>query len=255
MKISQITKELGISRKAILYYEQEGLVCPERDCNNYREFNNEQIAILKKVYNLRIKGVPVSIIKDYLKTKDNTILQTYITNARNVLIQKLNQLEQLELNNLDVDCLQPITAIEFIGENIDGPLGDYMTSHYKYFLEKDNVTYQGNEEVFKKLIEYIDCYDFTTINKVLAEYPEIVVPDKIHDYNYRQVSSLKYIPNVPNEVANEVKQVVTPIQMELDRIGYYTQFVPLVRKLSPSYNLYIEKCEWLEMVRLQADGK
>jgi len=70
MLINEVTSKLGISRKAIRYYEEEGLIHPKRNSNNdYRVYDENDIVILKKIKFLRNLNVPIGEIKDLINHK------------------------------------------------------------------------------------------------------------------------------------------------------------------------------------------
>ena len=48
MKIRQAEQLTGISGSNIRFYEKEGLIKPERGENNYREYSEEDVELLKK---------------------------------------------------------------------------------------------------------------------------------------------------------------------------------------------------------------
>lgn len=52
MKRNDVEKLLGITRRALIHYEKEGLIQPERNNNNYRNhsWKNKDIFRKKKVY-------------------------------------------------------------------------------------------------------------------------------------------------------------------------------------------------------------
>ncbi len=246
MRISEVTEQLGISRKAILYYESQGLITSTREKNNYRIFDNNQIEKLKVIYRLRLAKIPVQTIKQYLVSNNQELLENYIIIRKQQLQAELNNINNLQIETLGSDFVEPINAIEYVKENVEGSFGDYLCSHYKYYLEKDNVTYQGNEQIFKKIIEYIESKNWDNVNKVLANYPKIQLPVSIEDTSYKTVASLQIIPEPPLEILHQVQEKVSPLKIQLEAIDFYTTLVPLIRELSPSYNLYIQKLEWLE---------
>ena len=49
MTIKEVEKELGLSRVTIHFYEKENLLNPQRSGNAYREYSEEDIAVLKKL--------------------------------------------------------------------------------------------------------------------------------------------------------------------------------------------------------------
>ena len=63
MKIKQVEELVGITSKNIRFYEEQGLLTPERAENGYREYHEENIKTLKKIKLLRKLGVPVEEIK------------------------------------------------------------------------------------------------------------------------------------------------------------------------------------------------
>ncbi len=64
MKINEIEKLLNISRANIRFYEKEGLLTPIRKENNYREYDEKEIAKLKKIIIYRKLGISIHSIKD-----------------------------------------------------------------------------------------------------------------------------------------------------------------------------------------------
>lgn len=246
MKINEITAQLGISRKAILYYENEGLISSTRKTNNYREFDNAQIEKLKVIYQLRLAKIPVKIIKHYLITNNQQILEDHVLNRKKQLRAELNDINNLQIETLGTELPEPIKAVEYIKENIKGPFSDYLCSHYKYYFEKDNVTYHGNEQTFKQMIGYIESNNWDGVNQALVKYPQTELPASIEDISYKSVASLQSIPKPSEEILKQVQEVVSPVKAELEAINFYTTLVPLIRQLSPSYNLYLQKLEWLE---------
>ena len=64
MKINELEKMLNISRANIRFYEKEGLLTPERNDNGYREYEENEIAILKKIIVYRKLGISIPNIKD-----------------------------------------------------------------------------------------------------------------------------------------------------------------------------------------------
>ena len=63
MTIKQLEQELEIPRATIRFYEKERLIAPKRSDNSYREYSDEDVAVLKKVIILRKIGLSVADIK------------------------------------------------------------------------------------------------------------------------------------------------------------------------------------------------
>lgn len=64
MKINEVEQLVGISKKNIRFYEQEGLIAPSRNAENgYREYGQEDVAVLKEIKLLRKLSVPIEEIR------------------------------------------------------------------------------------------------------------------------------------------------------------------------------------------------
>ncbi len=66
MKIKQVEELVGITSKNIRFYENQGLLTPERAENGYREYHQKNIDELKKIKLLRKLGVSVEEIRAVL---------------------------------------------------------------------------------------------------------------------------------------------------------------------------------------------
>ena len=68
MKISQVEELVGITKKNIRFYEDEGLLSPERDPENgYREYSLKDVDELMKIKFLRKLSVPLEDIRKVQK--------------------------------------------------------------------------------------------------------------------------------------------------------------------------------------------
>lgn len=63
MKIKHVEELVGITRKNIRFYEEQGLLSPERAENGYREYGQEDIRRLQQVKLLRKLGVSIEDCK------------------------------------------------------------------------------------------------------------------------------------------------------------------------------------------------
>lgn len=91
MKINDVEKLLGITKRNIRFYEQEGLLNPGRSENGYREYSEADIIRLKEIVIYRKLGIPVQQIEDILDgaLSLQDALDTNIA-ALNEEIEKLN---------------------------------------------------------------------------------------------------------------------------------------------------------------------
>lgn len=64
MLINEVEHMVGLSKKSIRYYEENGLLCPKRNVlNDYRIYSNAEVQKLKKIKFLRDLGVSIRELK------------------------------------------------------------------------------------------------------------------------------------------------------------------------------------------------
>lgn len=64
VKIHEVERLVGITKKNIRFYEKEGLLTPDRNSENgYREYGGEDVAVLKQIKLLRKLGLPLEEIR------------------------------------------------------------------------------------------------------------------------------------------------------------------------------------------------
>ena len=64
MRINEVEALVGITKKNIRFYEAEGLVAPRRNSENgYRDYGEEEVAVLRQIKLLRKLGVPLEEIR------------------------------------------------------------------------------------------------------------------------------------------------------------------------------------------------
>ncbi len=63
MKINQVEQTIGITKKNIRFYEQEGLLKPVRIANGYRDYSPEDLERLQLIKLLRKLDIPIDEIR------------------------------------------------------------------------------------------------------------------------------------------------------------------------------------------------
>ena len=64
MKINEVEAQVGITKKNIRFYEEQGLLSPRRNSENgYRDYEAAEVAILRQIKLMRKLGVPLEEIR------------------------------------------------------------------------------------------------------------------------------------------------------------------------------------------------
>ena len=94
MTTHEVEEMLDITKKTLIYYENEGLVKPLRDNNNYRNYSQEDISRIKFILLLREMDVNIEEIKQIINEKKS---------IRDILESKKDMIKKqhLDLENID----------------------------------------------------------------------------------------------------------------------------------------------------------
>jgi DNA-binding transcriptional MerR regulator len=83
-KIEDVAKKTDLTKRAIRYYEEFGIIKPERNQCGYRVYHEKDIKKLIRVRDLRLKvGFTISEIKDYFELESNIHNALELDNSSN----------------------------------------------------------------------------------------------------------------------------------------------------------------------------
>jgi len=99
MRIREAAERLGISERAIRFYEKQGLLKPSRTEHNlYREFGEDDIWRLQTIIALREAGMPIADIREALAgidARDGNRLMELLELQRSVMFAKWVEMKQV----------------------------------------------------------------------------------------------------------------------------------------------------------------
>ncbi len=87
MTVKEVEALAGMPRANIRFYEAEGLLTPARNANGYRDYSQEDVAVLQRIRLLRLLGLPI---------EDSKGLQSGALALSDALAHRLAALEQAE---------------------------------------------------------------------------------------------------------------------------------------------------------------
>ncbi|WP_456271189.1 MerR family transcriptional regulator [Bacillus sp. AK031] len=101
--IGEFARIVGVSTSTLRYYENEGLLAPERDHNNIRIYSNADVGWLHFLLHLKDSGMSMAELKQYTKWRsmgDETIHNRMeLLEKRQTLVRK--EIQELQ-KNLDI---------------------------------------------------------------------------------------------------------------------------------------------------------
>lgn len=275
MLINEACKECSLTKKAIEYYEKQGLVTPKVRENGYRDFNDKDIFRLKEISVLRRLGLSIDDIKDVLSSSNKSATLSKYKYLMDLKIEKVT-LQQKSLENLivnydingeikymDSDSSSFLTIKEKLVLAFPGTYGMYLAIHFGEFLN-ERIDSKEKEEAYSKIINFLDNSSNISISKELEEYLEeyftIMERADIENINSHMLNAVEDIDNYISKNKESLEKYIemrtsedfkaSPRykfqQLLLDfqkSNGYYEIFIPNIRILSLSYSAYMDKLQ------------
>lgn len=205
MKINELEKILNISRANIRFYEKEGLLSPVRKDNGYREFNENEVAVLKKIIIYRKLGISIPDIKSIFNgdillseavTKNINSMQNEITTL-NVSIELCKEISNKNLDDSDFDeeyYWNEIHRRESLGEEFLDVAGIDITGFenkkkIKILIVLFFVVFFGGI-IYSFLCNHLYSTDFEYYDKT---YSEIDTYSEIHTVKVDEQNEMLYV--------------------------------------------------------------
>lgn len=274
MLIKEVCKITGLTKKAIEYYEEKGLIAPKIEDNGYRNFSEEDVKRLKEISLLRKLGLNIAEIRSVLDKENRKCVLSKIKYQKDLEMGKtwrkqqlLNQL--IEGKNLDeiFHQIEYIDKQQTIKEKLlsafPGYYGWFLAHHFGSFMN-DSILTEEQQIAYNKVVEFLDSVENFRIPPELEEFFEgaasyidteimenitsniIQAVEDINGYIEQNRDALdKYIAyKNSEEFTQSPVYKLQNLLLEFQRTnGYYDVFIPNMRKLSPSYDEYYKKLE------------
>lgn len=266
---NEVQEKTALSRKAIEYYEEKGLVHPKKLENGYRDYSDGDVEVLKKISLLRNVGLSISEIALYLDSKEEVLASILrrkeheldICKKRKNVLKLIVKGESVDLIN---DELAIIEAQETIYDTLirifPGYFGQLIFSSYKIFLNES--LDKDEEAAFNEYIKFLDSLPNFELSKEEKDYIEVISSSfdmkTLDDLNKGKLIAIEnskiwlednkdYI-EVYKEYKNTdeyknglMKSIQDKLKKFMQENNYYEKAIPLIRKFSKSYNAYYEK--------------
>ncbi len=273
MLITEVCKVTGLTKKAVEYYVEQGLVSPAPLENGYRDFDDADVEHLKKIRVLRVLGLGVEEIKSALADQAGTALKKLAV-QRTLALQQ-DQIRSQLLDQLSADgCYEDIDAelaaldqsrviSERLLEAFPGYYGRFLCLHFARFLNEPIRTAE-QQTAFRRVVDFLDQVpppDFPDgVRAFFEEGTEQIGVREIEKMLGQVSQSMRDIGTFVQENRDALEQYLQYRQSDeyrnspahhLRRLlqefcrtsGYYDTFLPAMMKLSPSYAAYRRQME------------
>ena len=280
MLINEVCKLTGLTKKAIEYYEKQGLIKPIKSDNGYRNYSQEDIALLNEISLYRKLDISIKDIKVIIKSRDKKdIINNIIKDKQNKEIQIKMQkryLEEIIENNFDRISIKQLNDEiieseknngEFIKRELirafpDG-MGKYLAYHFAPYLNEPIDT-PDKYEVWINIVEFLDNVPEIKIPRFIQIGYENIsdeISKKINDDTRNEINNMlnaegeelekykqKLLDNIEKQNDKSLLKVMNPFykfKKQLNEFfnssGYYDIFLPNMKILSSEYKEYHDK--------------
>lgn len=272
MKSKEAQTKTGLTRKAIEYYEAQGLLNPSRDENGYRNYSDQDVLRLSQISGYRKLGLNLSEITDVLlsnnkkETISNIVREKEIRNKMEE--KRLRLLSQVASGNSFEEIEDDLISLESqesiynrISKKFPGYIGQMFFVNYAPFLQGRLET-TDQLDAFNQLIRFLDQMEdlpFTeeemrTIQEasesITIENMESIVESKLQavqdaekwmEENHDIIQRYQEFKNSEDYQSMSIVKLFEKMKQFLQESDYYEVVNPLLRKMSPSYDKYYQQ--------------
>lgn len=210
MRLNEVIKQVDLSKRAIKFYEEKGLLKTKRDSNGYRNYTDKDISLLKEISSYRKMGIGLSDIKKILN--DKSVLKQILIEKKKEITISQNELEALEKfienNNIEelYDSVDYKTLADAIQNSIPGFYGYYFLNHFLPYLQI-RIQTKEQQEAYNRLIEF---WDNTNIR-----IPFLM---KLNSWILFKLNSKKSLIVQIEQIDSQIKEMLNPTEEEYEKL-------------------------------------
>ena len=264
---NEIQKMTGLTRKAIEYYEERGLICPKKSENGYRDYSERDIQILNKISLYRKVGLSITEIENVLNY--NTLSSVLRKKQHELEVQeKRKDILELLIKGENDNVIQERLAIleneETIYERLErafpGYFGMMIFSAYQPFLSEP--LKESEISAYNEYINYLDSLPTFELSEEERDYIEKNTAglgiNELKDVNNAKIKAVEDIKqwwtenkdavtkyeefkNSDEYASSLMKKIYDKLKKYMEDNNYYQTAIPLIRQFSKTYDDYYKK--------------
>lgn len=268
MQINEVIKQVDLSKRAIKYYEEAGLLDVAKGENGYRNYTEQDVKVLKEIVVYRKLGISIKDIKVLLEGNNTELLEAIYKEKSNQLEDSKQEVEALRqfIEKHDVEQFYGEVDYETVGkaiqEMIPGFYGYFFMNHFMPYLQIQIRTPEQHE-AYENIITFWDevnikiPFFMKLISYFLYKLPK---PSLEQMTTQMEVQLKKYVNTTEEEYEVLKQQTKRSVKIQnslfykyhpafiskrrfmkrLQNCGYNDIFIPNMIALSPTYKAYHE---------------
>lgn len=282
MLIDRTGKSAGLTKKAVEYYVEQGLVSPAVLPNGYRNFSQDDLNQLKRISVYRKLGLGIEDIRAALSDESGDALKKLSVKkelelqkdqAKAGLLERLSAGAPLEeIQNQLASVSRGATIAEKLLDAFPGYYGRFICLHFSRFLNEP-ITTEKQAAAYDKILAFLDempALEFPeSLKGFLAETTGHIGTEAIRE----MMESTRRSVEDPARFLADHKEILDQylaykktrgyqaspayklheLLKEFNQAsGYYDVFLPAMKELSTSYAEYSQKLELANEKLLEA---
>lgn len=264
---NEIQKLTGLTRKAIEYYEERGLICTKKSDKGYRDYSEKDIQFLNKISLYRKVGLSITEIKNVLNY--NTLSSALRKKQHELEVEEkrkdiLELLIKGENDNVIRERLALLENGETIYERLErtfpGYFGMMIFSSYQPFLSEP--LKESETSAYNEYINYLDSLPTFELSEEERDYIEKNTAglgiNELKDVNNAKIKAVEDIKqwwtenkdavtkyeefkNSDEYASSLMKKIYDKLKKYMEDNNYYETAIPLIRQFSKTYDDYYKK--------------
>lgn len=286
MLSNEVQRLTGLTRKAMEYYEAQGLVSPCRDESGYRHYSEEEVACLQEIDMYRRLDLSIHDIKRLMSASNKNAIMSEILRSQEIkhrLNERKRQLLSSLLGGASPDTiregLRSIGAQASIFDRLcaafPGFLGQSLFINYQPYLQ-GRIETDEQEQAYMQYLSFLDQMPALVLTqeeqRFMEASSESITEDMLMDIARGKMEAVE----APEEWLTENKEALAAyermkessewqnspmasinqkLRATMEASKYYEVAIPLLRRMSPAYDAYYRKLLASEEVFMKALGK
>lgn len=283
MQTKDVMRMCRVTRKALQYYEDKGLLAPRVLENGYRSYSPEDIRTIKEITVLRQCGLGVEEIQSMRKQANKAAYLQKCKYLNDLHLERSRHLQACIdglIENYDIDSAfeamqhfdqSTITIREQLALSFPGDFGLLVAMHFGRFLQ-ETIDTEEKRKAYTAILDYLDHVSFFLDGDLRAALEGMFPPGNIATLEQRQHDLMmelhenpaQYLEHHREEIAQYLaykasdayqSSATARLQRKIldfqKQSGYQEILIRNMKILSASYREYLEKTERANTVLLE----